>query len=157
LIIGIGNEWRGDDAMGIRLVKQMSQTYPSVADYYTETDDLTRLIDVWEDRKAFLVDAFHHPAMPTGKILETRRLDSWIGHDFLGTTTHSITLKSAWDLALVLHKKPLSCLIVGINGNQWNVGQNMSQEVEEAIPFVRARLLYELSMNGSGVMRQNLL
>src|SRR3972149_1788168 len=65
LIIGIGNPYRGDDAVGLRIAQDIKKKSPDHVNVIEQSGDGISLMDSWKDSDAvILIDAVHSGAQP---------------------------------------------------------------------------------------------
>lgn len=136
LVVGLGNEFRGDDAFGIVVVQQLVESFPDLAEYILEQNDLTRLLDRWEDRKVIIVDALFAPNPKPGQIHQARSLEEI---SFINTkqySSHGVDLLQLNALAETINRLPKEVYIIGVEGSSWEMGSNMGPQMAEAIPEV---------------------
>jgi hydrogenase maturation protease len=126
---------RGDDALGVEIVRQLQQDEYENTQFLTIQGDLSRLLDVWINKKVILIDCVQSGS-PPGKIFEISSLGHLTRHREILATTHGMSLSQTLDLALQLNKLPAELLFLGIEGKHFVAGQTLSPEVQEAIPEV---------------------
>lgn len=132
LVIGIGNEYRGDDAVGLYVVRGLAGRLPENCAVKESPGETTHLINAWEGyRKVILVDAVRgtSAAGTVHRIDATRQSlpDNWIHH-----SAHTVSLPEAIKLAQTLKIMPESLIIYGIEGTHFDPGAGMSEEVKSA-------------------------
>lgn len=57
LVIGVGNAYRGDDAVGLVVAERLSALAPPAVEVIGHPGDPVSLMDSWDRRHVFLVDA----------------------------------------------------------------------------------------------------
>lgn len=136
LIIGLGNVFRGDDALGIEFVNTMKSRYPNAADYHIESGDCLELPGIWKERDTIVVDAVHTHEQMAGRIHTFESLAELSLASEQMFSTHGFGLKEAIGLAEQLGKLPNSMLVVGVEGVSWDIGARFSDETASAFPGV---------------------
>jgi hydrogenase maturation protease len=139
LVIGVGQFSRGDDSVGLEVVKAWSVRHPERADdvkiILCDTPGMDLLDSSFGDYEAiFLVDAIIDPPNP-GKItlLEMNELESSITDQ---RTTHGLGVLQSIKIMEVLNKKPIPPVtVIGISGKHFSLGSRMTTEVKKAIPI----------------------
>lgn len=132
LVLGIGNEFRRDDAVGLAVAKLLeAQHDPNIAVAEARGDAAT-IMDAWHGAESVIaVDA-----VLTGNVPGTvHRFDSSNGRlgDSLGTaSTHGLGLREAIGLARALGSLPKSLIVYGIEALHVDMGVGLSAEVNEA-------------------------
>lgn len=145
LIIGIGNEFRGDDAYGVLMVQQLSSEYPGLADYMIESDDLTRLVDRWKHRNVIFIDAYNDTMSCAGAIFETDDITKLKSQNVYMNTTHGIDFSSILEISEALKKMPDRLIYYGVNGQEWQLGKPMTKPVKKSFSIVKAKILARLN------------
>jgi hydrogenase maturation protease len=139
-VIGIGQSLRGDDAVGLALVRLWNETYqhkvnrPEVQVELAELPGIS-LLDLLEGtRVAILVDAVHSEVAPgTIHVLNEDQLEAF---------TDGTASAHGWGVAetlalgrkLGLHSLPKNLVLVGIEVSQLDVGGDLSGAVASALP-----------------------
>jgi hydrogenase maturation protease len=147
LVIGIGNEFRGDDALGIKAVKSLQSSHPNLAKYRFEQGDLSRLLDVWKDQEVVLVDAIASKELKPGAIYLAFSYSELIKDRESLFSTHGISLLETLELAMELNKMPTSIFFVGVEGSNWKMSNRLTEKVEKSISKVRERIIRYLKLS----------
>jgi hydrogenase maturation protease len=154
-IIGIGQTLRGDDAAGIAAVSLWQKTFPASAGQPHIIVELIELpgiglLNLLEGvNKAILVDAVCGDAEPgTVYTIAENQLESFE----LGTmSAHGWGISETLSLAreLTPAEVPEELILIGIEAGQMEMGEGLSQQVEQALPRV-ASLIEQLISGISG-------
>lgn len=145
LVLGIGNELRGDDAAGVVIARRLlTHAIPAGVEVREASGEATGLIDAWEGRDAVvLVDAMRSGATP-GTV---RRLDA--SHEPLPTTlrgsasTHALAPGQAIELARALGRLPARVVLYAVEGGDFEAGASRSSAVRAATPDLAESVLRE--------------
>ncbi len=144
LIIGLGNEYRGDDAVGLVVARRLKQSAPESVRVLEESGEGAGLMESWQDADAVvLIDAAHSGAAP-GTV---HRLDAHvqpIAKKFFRFSTHAFGVAEAVELARTLGRLPPRLIVYGVEGKSFEAGVGLSPEVEAAAQEVVERVLGEL-------------
>jgi hydrogenase maturation protease len=133
-IIGVGNCDRGDDAVGVRLAQELKSQYPEMADFHCVDNDGTRLLDLLDGAEmVVIIDAVYSGGEP-GVVRCFDVSDKAAPAELFGASTHQIGVAEAIELARVLGTLPHTCLIVGIEGEDYGFGAPLSPAVHKALP-----------------------
>jgi hydrogenase maturation protease len=137
MIIGFGNEFRHDDAVGLIAVRELrEQGVPA----QEAAADPAILMDRWTGADAVvLVDAVSSGAAP-GTIHFIDASVSARFTDFFKGSTHAIGLADAIELSRVLGTLPPRVHIFGVEGKDFAQGVGLSREVECALPALIERI-----------------
>jgi hydrogenase maturation protease len=146
LVVGVGNELRGDDGAGLEVARGVRDRAGGEGlDVYELRGDPTSLLDVWLGREAaVLVDTMRSGSSP-GTI---RRLDA--SHERLPArvrpgagSTHAAGLAEAIELARALGSLPARVIVYGVEGRRFDAGTGISDELAAAVPTLVERVLRE--------------
>ena len=147
LVIGIGNQFRGDDAVGLTVARRVQEASPNGVTVREESGGGTALMETWQGADTvILVDAVSSGA-PPGTI---HRLDAQaqpIPARFFHYSTHAFGLAEAVELARALNRLPQRLVVYGIESKMFAAGAPLSPEVEAAAWQVVQRVLQELQEN----------
>lgn len=136
LVIGIGNEYRSDDGVGLAIVRALKKKNLSNTKLIESGDDSLNLIDTWKEAKlVILVDAVSSGSKP-GTIFCYNALTETIPTQLSFHSTHALSVTEIIVLGHTLHQLPPNLLLFGIEGKHYSSGTHMSPEVENAIPEV---------------------
>jgi hydrogenase maturation protease len=136
LVIGLGNEHRGDDACGLLVARRLRTELGSVGTVLERSTEGTELLDLWDGRDlVVVVDALSSGSAP-GTV---RRIE--VGAEPLPatlstTSTHGVSLAQAVALGQALHRLPRRLVIYGIEGSSFAPGSVPSPCVAEAVEGV---------------------
>ncbi|HWH67813.1 MAG TPA: hydrogenase maturation protease [Candidatus Sulfotelmatobacter sp.] len=141
MIIGLGNEYRHDDAVGLFVAQQLQGRSLAGVTVLAHSGEGVDLLEVWPGHMTvFLVDAVCSEA-PAGTI---HRLDAGAGpipSRFFHCSTHAFNVAEAIELARALQQLPPYLRLYGIEGKDYSAGVRLSAEVEQAAVAVTRELL----------------
>jgi hydrogenase maturation protease len=131
LVIGVGNETRGDDAVGLivsRKLKEKLSQYVVVE----ENGDGTRLVERWRGFKiTILIDAVRSGTEP-GRIHRFEAHKSPLPASLFQYSTHALGVAQAIEVARALNQLPQRLIVYGIEGKCFDQGASLSPMVERA-------------------------
>jgi len=141
-IIGIGQEWAGDDGVGIAVIRNLRKN-PGQC-HLVELDEPTRLIDLLIDGAdpVVVVDAILDDG-PTGRVLVIDALRPNPLSEHL-LSTHGVGVMDAIELARVAHRDLVAqrISIIGITVQEASRhGPGLSAAVKAAVPHAAAQAL----------------
>jgi hydrogenase maturation protease len=147
LILGVGNELRGDDAAGLLVARRLRAQAPSGVAVREASGEGTALMSAWEGAgQVWLVDAVHSGAAP-GTIhrfvIEAGAPLPALPEDSL--SSHGFGVAAALALAQALDRLPPRLVLFGIEGAHFDHGAPLSPSVSAAVKAVVAELLQELA------------
>jgi hydrogenase maturation protease len=138
IVIGVGNDLRGDDAAGWETVRRLVPS-PSLV-LHEHGGDAPGLIGLWgPDDDVVVVDAVVS-GDPSGTIVEIDALAAPLPADVSWATTHGAGVAEGIELARALGMLPKSLKLVGISAREFGLGAPMTEEVEKAVTEVVRRL-----------------
>jgi len=134
LVIGIGNPERQDDSIGIVIARKLKEWSPVKLSIVEVSGEATELIDLFgKTSKVIVVDAICS-GQEAGCIHCIDATEQPIPADWFSQySTHDFGLAEAVELARNLEQLPEHLLIIGIEGVLFEMGANLSPEVEDAI------------------------
>lgn len=144
LVIGIGNEMRGDDAAGLLVARRLkSLNLPGVR-VLESTGDGAELMDQWAGcGSVFIFDATS-PAAQAGTVHRFEAHIQPLPAQWLAMSTHSFGLAEAIELGRQLGRMPCELIVYGIEGGVFDVGQAVSPAVTASIHAVSETALAEM-------------
>ncbi len=138
IVIGVGNDLRGDDAAGWEAVRRLVPS-PSLV-LHEHGGDAPGLVSLWgPDDDVVVVDAVVS-SDPAGTILEIDALAAPLPADVSWATTHGAGVAEGVELARALGLLPRSLVVVGVVARRFDLGAPMTPEVEKAVEEVARRL-----------------
>ena len=144
LVVGTGNSWRGDDAVGLEAAQALRARLPQSVRVLATEAEQSSLIDEWEGCDAvFIVDAAHSGAVP-GTIHHVDLNAKVVPHAVLQGSTHHFSLGDTIELARALRRLPAKALFFGIEGERFSPGEPLSPPVAEAVPAIVEEIAREV-------------
>jgi hydrogenase maturation protease len=144
LCIGVGNEFRGDDAVGLIAARMLQARRLPGLRVIEQSGEGAALMAAWSGATAvFLVDAVSSGAAP-GTIyrLDARSLP--IPAEFFHYSTHAFSVAEAVEMARALDELPPSLVVYGIEGANFGLGIGLSPAVEAALPALVEQMAAEI-------------
>jgi hydrogenase maturation protease len=139
LIIGVGNEFRGDDGVGIAVVRQLLEEIPPHITIIEASGEGAALMEAWKEySRVFVVDGTFSGS-PPGTIHRFEAHQEPLPTQFFHYSTHAFSVAEAVEMARALGQLPPELIVYGIEGNTFRAGEGLSPEVEEAAGSVIAR------------------
>ncbi len=147
-IIGLGNSFAGDDAIGNIVARQLLPYQgPSVSVIEGGLAGLNLLHEMEETETLILIDAVHSQSEAGNivRFIAPQDLDK-IGQLTWGSSTastHAFGLGEALTLANTLELLPQQVILYGIELGHIHPGEPLSPQVSRAIPLVVVRIVKE--------------
>ena len=149
LLIGMGNEGRGDDGVGRVVARRVAALDLPGVDVVEADGDAARLLDLWRDRPTVIVvdgvtsGTEEDPAPGT---LHRFQLDDGLPDlpaGFARASTHGFGLAEAVALGRVLGNLPARLIVHGVEVGDVAAGASLSPAVAAAVPVLVERVRSE--------------
>jgi len=139
VVVGIGNPWRGDDAVGWLVAERVAEVVGEEVRVVQVDGEPGRLLDTWDGARLAVVIDGMRTGRQVGTVIvfsadEVRRAEA-------SHSTHGIGLAYAVQLGTVLGRVPEELVVVGVEVGEVVVGQPMTPEVESALDGATAQVL----------------
>ena len=140
LVLGIGNEYRRDDAVGLFVARKLAEKGIPGCVVKESPGEGTYLMDAWENCDlVIIVDAVKSES-EHGKIHRIDTATEDIPTGWFQCSSHLFSLPEAIKLSKTLSQMPKSLIIYGIEGNLFETGTDISKPVlnsaEKIIPLI---------------------
>ncbi len=146
LIIGVGNAYRGDDAVGLLVARRLREQLSSDVTIIEQCGEGAALIESWQTAmQVVLIDAVHSGATP-GTVFRFAAHQQSIPTKFFRYSTHAFSVAEAIELARALRKLPASLIVYGIEGKNFAAGIGLSPEIDKIMPEVVARIVSDIEI-----------
>ncbi|MCC7158071.1 MAG: hydrogenase maturation protease [Ignavibacteria bacterium] len=133
LVIGIGNEYRGDDAAGLLAARRIRDNAPKGIEVIENSGDGADLIAMWAGKsKVVLIDAVLSGS-PAGTIHKFTAPGPVLPSEIYKFSSHLFSVTQAIYLSASLGNLPQELTIYGIEAASFDSGTQISAEVETAI------------------------
>lgn len=147
LIIGVGNQYRSDDAAGLVTAEMLNAKEHKGIEVIKQSGEGASLIECWKNADSVvLIDAVHSGAEPG----TTFRIDvhkQQLQREYFRHSTHSFGVAEAVELARAMNQLPKQFVIFGIEGKNYIAGTELSAEVNQATKEIVDRVIQELESN----------
>jgi len=145
LIIGVGNLYRSDDAVGILIARKLKDRVSDRVSIKEQSGEGTSLMDSWQEHdRVCVVDAVSSGA-PPGSIHRMDASKEPIPSKFFSCSTHDFGVAEAIEMARALDQLPRQLQLFGIEGGNFQPGEMLSAEVERAMELVVDEILQQFS------------
>jgi hydrogenase maturation protease len=147
LVIGLGNDYRGDDAVGHVVARRLKAMADDSVRVLEESGEGAALIETWKGADfVILIDAVHSGGTP-GSIYRFDAKANLVPGSFFHYSTHAFSVAEAVELARELNQLPRRLVVYGIEGETFDSGVGLSREVEAAAGEVLHSVKEELCTN----------
>jgi hydrogenase maturation protease len=146
LLIGIGNEYRSDDGIGLVVAREIhKKLIPSVT-VKEESGEGVTLMEVWQGfQNVIIVDAVSSGVIP-GTFFRIDANKEAVPIKFFHYSTHAFSVAEAIELARTMNTLPSRLLIYGIEGAAFTAGVKISSRVKEAANQVIEQIVGEFEV-----------
>ncbi len=130
VFIGVGNEFRQDDSLGLWMVRQL-RSYGASAGYgfFESSGEGLGLIDLWRDYQTVVIfDAVMKQGQP-GRRIHLSAAGDQMPSDFFKYSSHAFSLAEAVEMSRILGLLPAQLHIYGVEGAQFGYGQDLSSVI----------------------------
>jgi hydrogenase maturation protease len=151
VVIGIGNEYRRDDAAGLIVARRLAERRDPAFTVLEHNGDGAALMEAWQGIDvAIVIDVVSSGAKPgtTHRIDASRQSLTALAilqPEAFRSSTHAFSLVQAVELSRTLHQLPPHFIVHGIEGQNFEAGTGLSWEVAQAVPKVAERVFLEAS------------
>ncbi len=144
-LIGVGNRFRSDDAVGLQILDILMSGCSVRAEYLEASGEGVALMDMIAGKsKVIIFDAVSSGSEP-GTIFRMDAILETIPAQFFNYSTHAFSLAEAIELARVLGKLPKALTVYGVEGDNFSAGSLLSTKVARVVPKVVERVKAELT------------
>jgi hydrogenase maturation protease len=145
LVIGIGNEFRGDDGAGIEVARRLAVLELPGVTVLEQSGEGAALMDSWQTAATvYVIDAVQAGG-PAGAVYRFDAVRQPLPAHFSGYSSHALGLAEAVAMARLLEQLPPQLVIFGVEGKNFDYGVTLTAEVEAAVRDVTARVVAELT------------
>lgn len=145
LCIGLGNEYRQDDGVGIWVIRQL-QTHPSpYLRCVAHQGDGIQLLNLWENYPhVILIDAVSS-GNPPGTLYRFDIHQAPLPAQFFRFSSHTMGVAEAIELAQTLGQLPTQCIIYGIEGQVFGNAVELSITVQKTANILYQQILVDFT------------
>lgn len=143
-IIGLGNLFRGDDAVGLLAARRLRERLDSSAEVLETEGDGLALLDLMEGAdQVMLIDAVQSGGHPGTTVrLDLSKESRW--GSLAPCSTHALGIAEAIDLARALGRLPKQVILYGIEIESLESGAAISESVRGGLDIVVEQVLKEI-------------
>lgn len=147
LIIGVGNEYRSDDAAGLVVARRLRRRAGKSFCVIEQSGEGASLIESWRGaRSVIVIDAVMSGAAP-GTIHRFEANTQPLPHNFFRYSTHAFGLAEAIELARALGELPPRFIVFGIEAADFTAGLGLSAAVDEAAQRLEEQISAETELD----------
>jgi hydrogenase maturation protease len=144
-LIGIGNRFRRDDAAGLEVVRRLRLAHPPGVILIEQEGEPGSLIESWSSAdEALVIDGVSSGSTP-GKVHRFDVTDAPLPAEVFNPSTHAMGLPEAVELARELDRLPGRLVVYGIEGENFEAGEGLSEPVQKTVEKLVLDLYHELT------------
>jgi hydrogenase maturation protease len=145
LVIGLGNDDRGDDGCGLEALRRLKKRVLKGVQFKDCQNDATALIDLWDGADiVIVVDAVQSGKAP-GTIVRIEVGSEPLASPLGSTSTHGLSLADAVSIGQSLKRFPRKLVIYGIEATDFTLGTGLTTSVARAVEDVVDRIASEIA------------
>jgi hydrogenase maturation protease len=155
LVVGIGNDFRGDDAIGCIVARKLRSVVPDQVRVIEHQGDGTALLSFFqEEKQIILIDAVRS-GRSTGHIHRLDLLIDSVPANFIVHSSHQFGVIEAVALSRELNQLPFRLILYGVEAAAFGMGEPISPDVENSTNIVLERILNEIAGDPNAHTRVN--
>lgn len=144
LVIGVGNEFRGDDGIGLFVARTIEKLSPPEIEVVEASGEGTQLMKHWENHSTvYLVDALYSGAN-IGEIHRLTPRDVLKFQKWFKCSSHQFGIPQAISMAQEMGTLPEHVVVFGIESRNFEFNTTVSEEVKNTAQLVVHLILKEL-------------
>jgi hydrogenase maturation protease len=146
MIIGIGNIFRGDDAVGLVAAQRLRDLKLKGVQVLELDGDITTMAASWQGASRVIVLDAATSKSQAGTIHRFAAHEEPLPRKIFATciSCHAVGLAQQIEMARALQQLPPSLIVYGIEGQDFSLGAKLSPAVAAAVPEVIRRVLEEI-------------
>jgi hydrogenase maturation protease len=145
LVIGVGNDYGGDDAVGHLVARELkAKMEGNTVRVVEEGGEGASLMEAWQGADvAIVIDAVRSAKVP-GAIHRFEAETQPIPGRLFSYSTHAFSVAEAIEMARALDQLPAKLIVYGIEGKSFDPGGELSLEVRAAVDEAVQRISKEI-------------
>lgn len=136
LVIGVGNEFRNDDAVGIHVARKLRKMNISAIQIMEDPGDGASLIERWKDQDVVVVVDAASSGSDPGVIHRFDAVKQKLPSSFFHYSSHNFSVAEAIELSKSLNQLPKKLVVYGIEGKDFQHGNDVTTPVKKAADYV---------------------
>jgi len=143
-IIGVGNPFRGDDSVGLRVVQMLRERAPEAALFLEVSGEAIALMEALEDQDTVLLIDAAQTGAAAGTLHRFDASQQPLPSSLLRYSTHLLSVPDALEMARALDRLPHKVIVYGIEGIHFETSESLSPELESSLDAIVNQILEEL-------------
>lgn len=144
-VIGVGNDFRGDDAVGLLCARKLKKCInKDEAEVIELAGDLSQLLEIFPKWDAvIIIDAIQSEAKP-GTIFRISVKETLNTGEYFNFSSHTMDLLKLIQLFKIINKSEKPVIVYGVSGKNFSFSTLISPDVYAAIELICERIKNEL-------------
>lgn len=140
ILIGVGNEFRGDDALGAAIAREFDSRSIHGLKVMTESGEGASLMEAWSGAyHVIIVDAISSGQTP-GTVHRFDASTTKIPRRTFHYSSHAFGVAEAIEMARELQLLPSTLIVYGIEGNDFTMGRGITPSVQSSMAELIKRI-----------------
>lgn len=144
-IVGVGNQYRGDDGVGLVVARRLKERLGARANVCENNGDGAALLEALRGASRVIIVDAAKSGDQVGTIHRFDAKERKLTSDVLHCSTHAFGVSEAIELARALGELPATVIIYAVEGESFEQGEELSLEVSKAVEEVVSRIRAEVS------------
>lgn len=145
IVIGIGNQFRGDDAVGLEVVRRLHDNLPPGLEAVQTEADGARLMQIWFGYDTVLLVDCVVSGQPVGTWIRLDAVTQQIPTRFFRSSSHLFGVAEAVEMSRALKQLPKKMIVYGVEGVRFDLGDEFSPEVRKTLEELVIEIRHELA------------
>lgn len=134
LVIGVGNEYRSDDGLGICVLRTLRRRVNNDTRMIELSGEGSSLMSAWGDAEHVLIIDAVVSGGPAGMLHRLDAKRERIPKHLFHSSSHTFGVGDAIELARELDELPQSLILYGLEGESFEAGVGLSESVVRMVP-----------------------
>jgi hydrogenase maturation protease len=147
VVIGVGNRYRCDDAVGLYVACRIREQAGGTVDVFLADGDSTALMDAWKDAGLVIICDAVCGVAGAGTVYEFDLGSQPVPYSFFRYSSHTFNLAETIELSRILGELPERLLLYGVEGEDFSEGEGISPMVLDAAERVAERILARIEQD----------
>ena len=144
-VVGVGNEFRGDDGAGIAAVRLLRGVLPEEIRLVEHSGEGAGLIEEFGSARCIIIIDAVRSGAPPGTLHRIDLVKEHVPACFLTGSSHSFGVIEAVETARVLGRLPRRVLLFGIEGLTFETGTHLTDPVRSSLHALIDMILREVN------------
>jgi hydrogenase maturation protease len=145
LVIGIGNEFRNDDGLGVYVARRLRKLNLPHIKAVEHSGEGAQLAELWKSKRyVIVIDATASGAEP-GTIFRFDTAKQSIPTKFFHYSTHDFSVAESIEVSRVLSTLPERLVVYGIEGINYSQGDTLSPIAKKTAEYVLDLVIEEVA------------